>query len=103
MADAKLQRKLADHVQDAHAMEQTVSTMLDSMISTTDDPEITEMLKQHKRQTREHERRLRERLDAMGAGASTTKSVGDWELRSSRAWATWRAPTSRPRTPATAT
>jgi ferritin-like metal-binding protein YciE len=76
MADAKLQRKLVDHVQDAHAMEQTVSTMLDSMIATTDDPEITEMLKQHKQQTQEHERRLRERLDAMGAGTSATKSVG---------------------------
>jgi ferritin-like metal-binding protein YciE len=76
MADQKLQRKLVDHVQEAHAMEQTVSTMLDSMIATTDDPDITEMLRQHKRQTQEHERRLRERLDAMGAGASTTKSVG---------------------------
>jgi len=76
MADTKLQRKLVDYVQDAHAMEQTVSTMLDSMISTTDDPEITEMLKQHKRQTQEHERRLRERLDAMGAGTSATRSVG---------------------------
>jgi ferritin-like metal-binding protein YciE len=76
MADAKPQRKLVDHVQDAHAMEQTVSTMLDSMIATTDDPEITEMLKQHKQQTQEHERRLRERLDAMGAGTSATKSVG---------------------------
>jgi hypothetical protein len=81
MADAKLQRKLVDHLQDAHAMEQTVSTMLDSMIATTDDPEITEMLKQHKRQTQEHERRLRERLDDMGAGASTTKSVGGFGRR----------------------
>src|SRR5215218_6007766 len=76
MADAKLQRKLVEYVQDAHAMEQTVSTMLDSMIATTDDPDIEEMLKQHKRQTQEHERRLRERLEAMGAGTSTTKSVG---------------------------
>src|SRR5215211_6585757 len=76
MADQKLQRKLVEYVQDAHAMEQTVSTMLDSMIATTDDPDIEEMLKQHKRQTQEHERRLRERLEAMGAGTSTTKSVG---------------------------
>jgi ferritin-like metal-binding protein YciE len=76
MADQKLQRKLVEHVQEAHAMEQTVSTMLDSMIATTDDPEITEMLRQHKRQTQEHERRLSERLDALGAGTSTTKSVG---------------------------
>jgi len=58
----KLQQKLVDYVQDAHAMEQNVSTMLTSMISTTDDPEITEMLKHHKQQTEEHERRLRERL-----------------------------------------
>src|SRR5215210_5569216 len=76
MADDKLQQKLVDYVQDAHAMEQNVSTMLDSMISTTDDPEIKEMLKHHKQETEEHERRLRERLDAMGAGTSTTKAVG---------------------------
>ena len=75
-ADDMLQQKLLDYVQDAHAMEQNVSTMLDSMISTTDDPEIKQMLKHHKQQTAEHERRLRERLDAMGAGTSTTKAVG---------------------------
>lgn len=76
MADDKLQKKLVEYVQDAHAMEQNVSTMLDSMISTTDDPEIRSMLEHHKQQTEEHERRLRERLDAMGAGTSTTKEVG---------------------------
>jgi ferritin-like metal-binding protein YciE len=76
MADDKLQQKLVDYVQDAHAMEQNVSTMLDSMISTTDDPEIKQMLKHHKQQTAEHERRLRERLDAMGAGTSKAKEVG---------------------------
>ena len=76
MADDKLQHKLVDYVQDAHAMEQNVSTMLTSMISTTDDPEIKQMLEHHKRQTAEHERRLRGRLDALGAGTSTTKAVG---------------------------
>jgi ferritin-like metal-binding protein YciE len=68
VADDKLQQKLVDYVQDAHAMEQNVSTMLDSMISTTDDPEIKEMLRHHKQETEEHERRLRERLDAPDVG-----------------------------------
>jgi len=76
MPDERLQQKLVEYVQDAHAMEQNVSTMLTSMISTTDDPHITEMLEHHKQETEEHERRLRERLDAMGAGTSTTKAVG---------------------------
>ena len=76
MADDRLEQKLIDYVEDAHAMERNVSTMLDSMISTTDDPEIKKMLEDHKRQTEEHERRLRERLDAMEAGTSTIKEVG---------------------------
>src|ERR687893_269463 len=76
MADDKLQQKLVDYVEDAHAMEQSISRMLDSMISTTDDPEIRSMLEHHKQETEEHERRLRERLDALGAGTSTTKEAG---------------------------
>ncbi len=75
MADDKLQQKLIDYVEDAHAMEQSVSTMLDSMISTTDDPEIRSMLEHHKQETEEHERRLRERLGALGAGTSTRKQA----------------------------
>ena len=75
MADDKLQQKLIDYIQDAHAMEQSVSMMLDSMISSTDDAEITEMLKHHQEETERHEQRLRERLDALGAGPSTRKQV----------------------------
>ena len=75
MADDKLQQKLIDYVEDAHAMEQNVSRMLDSMMTTTDDPEITEMLKHHQEETERHEQRLRERLDALGAGTSTRKQV----------------------------
>jgi len=75
MADDKLNQKLADYVEDAHAMEQNVSTMLDSIISTTDDPEVREMVQNHKRETEEHERRLRERLDALGRGTSARKQA----------------------------
>ena len=75
MADDKLQQKLIDYVEDAHAMEQNVSMMLDSMMTTTDDPEITEMLKHHQEETERHEQRLRGRLDALGAGTSTRKQA----------------------------
>jgi ferritin-like metal-binding protein YciE len=75
MADDKLQEKLADYVEDAHAMEQNDLKMLDSMISTTDDPQVREMIEHHKGETEEHEQRLRERLEAMGRGTSTRKQA----------------------------
>jgi ferritin-like metal-binding protein YciE len=75
MADDKLHQKLIDYVEDAHAMEQNVSMMLDSMMTSTDDPEITEMLKHHQEETERHEQRLAERLDALGAGTSTRKQA----------------------------
>jgi ferritin-like metal-binding protein YciE len=75
MADDKLHQKLIDYVEDAHAMEQNVSMMLDSMMTTTDDPEITEMLRHHKEETERHEQRLAERLDALGAGTSARKQA----------------------------
>ena len=75
MTDDKLQQKLVDYIEDVHALEQNVSRMLDSMISTTEDPEITEMLRHHKEETERQEQRLRERLDALGAGTSTRKEA----------------------------
>src|ERR671913_806316 len=75
MADDKLNQKLIDYIEDAHALEQNVSTMLDSMISTTEDPDIEEMLRHHKEETERQEQRLRERLDALGAGTSTRKEA----------------------------
>ena len=75
MADDKLQQKLIDYIQDAHAMEQSVSMMLDSMISSTDDAEITEMLRHHKEETERQEQRLAERLDVLGASTSARKQV----------------------------
>jgi ferritin-like metal-binding protein YciE len=75
MADEKLREKLADYVEDAHAMEQSVLRSLESMISTTDDPEIRNMLERHKEETERHERLLKERLDALGEGTSAPKEA----------------------------
>jgi ferritin-like metal-binding protein YciE len=80
MAEDKLQQKLADYVEDAHAMEQNDLKMIDSMISTTDDPQVKEMLENHRRETEEHERRMRERLDALGRGTSASRRRR-WERR----------------------
>ncbi len=76
MADDKLQQKLVEYIEDAHSMEQNVLRMLDSMISTTDDPEIVGVLKHHKEETERHEQSLRERLEALGEGTSTIKEAG---------------------------
>lgn len=75
MAQSELENKLGDYVEDAHAMESNVLQMLDSMISTTDDPQIRRQLEQHRKQTERHEERLRQRLDAMGRGTSIRKEA----------------------------
>ena len=75
MAQDKLREKLTDYIEDAHAMERSVLHMLDSMISTTGDPEIVEVLQNHKAETEQHERRLRERLEALGRGTSRRKEA----------------------------
>ncbi len=75
MADDKLREKLVDYVEDAHAMEQSVLRSLDSMIRTTDAPEISDMLSHHREETERHEQRLRERLEALGADTSSRKEA----------------------------
>ena len=64
--ERRLRRKLVEYVQNVHAMEQNVLLMLDSMIVTTRDAEIVEMLRQHKAETRRQERLLHERLKILG-------------------------------------
>jgi ferritin-like metal-binding protein YciE len=62
----KLRNKLVEYVQNVHAMEQNVLLMLDSMILTTTDEEIAEMLERHRVETRRQERSLLDRLKVLG-------------------------------------
>jgi ferritin-like metal-binding protein YciE len=75
MAGGTLQEKLVDYVEDAHAMEQNVLQMLNSMIATTQDDEILTELEHHKTETERHEQLLRERLRALGRETSVRKEA----------------------------
>jgi ferritin-like metal-binding protein YciE len=70
-----LKENLVDYIEDAHAMEQNVLRMLDSMINSTRDPEIRADLEHHRTETERHEAPLRERLDELGQGTSKPKEA----------------------------
>jgi ferritin-like metal-binding protein YciE len=72
----RLKEQLVKHIAEAHAMEQNVLRMLDSMISTTEDPDIVEALRLHKVETEEHRDRMARRLEAHGESPSVVKDVG---------------------------
>lgn len=76
MTDTVTNEKLVTYLRDSHAMEQNVIRMLDSMISTTDDPQIKRDLEHHREETQGHIQRLSSRLEAHGEDPSTIKDAG---------------------------
>ncbi|MDQ3822809.1 MAG: ferritin-like domain-containing protein [Actinomycetota bacterium] len=72
----QLKGQLVKHIGEAHAMEQNVIRMLDSMIATTEDPDIVEALRLHRVETEEHRDRMARRLEAHGESPSVVKDVG---------------------------
>jgi ferritin-like metal-binding protein YciE len=73
---SQLEAQLVRHLDEAYAMEQNVARMLDSMIATTDDPELRGALETHKTQTEGHAERIMARLVAHGATPSGVRQVG---------------------------
>lgn len=71
-----LEEKLVEYIDDAYAMEQNVSRMLDSMIMTTKDPQIRRSLERHKKETQQQAERLEECLRAHGSSPSVAKEAG---------------------------
>jgi ferritin-like metal-binding protein YciE len=70
-----LQEKLVAYIQEAHAMELSVRSLLESMIAGTNDEEIRQALEEHKMETERHARLLKDRLQALGADTSTRKET----------------------------
>jgi ferritin-like metal-binding protein YciE len=72
-----LESQLVKHIDEAYAMEQSVLRMLDSMISTTEDPAIKDQLREHRLETEKQADRMLRRLEAHGASPSKVReSVG---------------------------
>lgn len=66
---------LVKQLDQAYALEQTVSTMLDGMIRTTPDPSILADLENHKEQTKQHAEKVKSCLERHGASPSTVKEA----------------------------
>jgi ferritin-like metal-binding protein YciE len=72
----ELEDQLVKHIDEALAMEQSVLRLLDSMISTTEDPEIKDALREHHLETERHVDRMEQRLEAHGGSPSMVREVG---------------------------
>jgi ferritin-like metal-binding protein YciE len=70
-----IQTRLVNHIDEAHALEQTVLRMLDGLIQSAEDPEIIDRLEHHKLETQQHESLMRGRLEAHGATPSMVKQA----------------------------
>jgi ferritin-like metal-binding protein YciE len=71
----ELVSQLVKHIDEALAMEQAVLRMLDSLIKTTEDPDLKDMFRAHKLETERHADKMQQRLDAHDATPSTVREA----------------------------
>lgn len=70
-----VETQLVEYLQEAHAMEEDTSQMLSSMIETTNDPEIRQILEHHREETGRQSERLERCLESYEATPSRTKDL----------------------------
>lgn len=75
MAD-KTHAQLLAYLKDAHALEQMSLTMTAAAAKAAKDPTLRALFQRHHEETQEHERLIRERIEAHGEKTSTLKDVG---------------------------
>jgi Domain of unknown function (DUF892) len=86
-----IQDQLVTYLKDAHALEQMSLQMTETAAKATDDPQLHELFQHHHDETEEHERLIRERIEAHGESTSKLRSSAAGSRR-------WRRE-SRPRAP----
>jgi ferritin-like metal-binding protein YciE len=70
-----IETQLVNHIDEAHALEQTVIRMLDGLIETADDPEIIDRLEHHRLESQQHESLMLARLEAHGSAPSMVRQA----------------------------
>jgi len=75
MADS-IQDQLISYLKDAHALEQMSLQMTEAAAKATDDPQLHQLFEHHHEETEEHERLIRERIEAHGESPSKVKELG---------------------------
>jgi ferritin-like metal-binding protein YciE len=70
-----IEELLVKQLDQAYAMEQMVSKMLDGMIKTTSDPSVVSDLETHKQETEQHAAKLKRCLEGYGESPSKVKEA----------------------------
>jgi ferritin-like metal-binding protein YciE len=70
-----LQEQLIKYLTDVHSTEQNAISTLRTGADSVDDPELASAFREHLTETEEHERLLKQRLQALDAGPSMLKDV----------------------------
>lgn len=75
MPQDSLQQQLVKYLTDVHSTEQNALSTLRAGAESVDDPQLATVFREHLAETEEHERLVRQRLDALDASPSTFKDV----------------------------
>jgi ferritin-like metal-binding protein YciE len=75
MADT-VEEQLVAYLKDAHALEKMSLAMTDAAAKASRDDELRRLFEHHHEETEEHERLIRQRLEAHGEGPSALKDIG---------------------------
>ena len=71
-----MEDQLVTYLKDAHALEQMSLQMTQAAAKATDDPQLHELFEHHHEETEEHERLIRECIEAHGESTSKLKDLG---------------------------
>jgi ferritin-like metal-binding protein YciE len=75
MPPDSLSEQLVKYLTDAHSIEKQALAQMESAPGLADDPSLAQLFTRHHQETVQHERRVRELLESLGAKPSTLKDV----------------------------